>query len=127
MDTPKKTTYLSIALFAIGVIFIFAIYPLMVYWPSGWQWVPNQHEYEQMILAVYATLGFFLIRASRKPLKHLSLIWFTAWSSLAHGGIMAYQAITDNHEIGHLLGDVPALILIFVVLVWLTPWTTEIE
>jgi Family of unknown function (DUF6632) len=127
MNSDTKTTFLSIALFVIGVIFVFAIYPLMVYWPSGWQWVPNQHDYEQMIVGVYATLGFFLIRASRNPLKNLSLIWFTAWSSLIHGGIMAYQAVSDRNDLGHLYGDVPALIIVFIVLAWLTPWTTELE
>jgi hypothetical protein len=42
-----------------------------------------------MILGVYATLGVFLLIASRNPLRHRSLIWFTVWSSLVHAGIMA--------------------------------------
>jgi hypothetical protein len=52
--------YLRIALVAVGLIFILGVYPLMMnYWPSGWRWSPNQPEYEQMILGIYATLGFF--------------------------------------------------------------------
>jgi len=35
----------------------------MALWPSGWR--SNQPEYEQMILGVYATLGVFLLIASR--------------------------------------------------------------
>jgi hypothetical protein len=74
-----------------------------------------------MILGVYATLGVFLIIASRNPLQHRSLIWFTVWSSLVHGGIMAIQAMNMPAEHGHLLGDVPALVLVAVVLAVLMP------
>src|SRR5262244_2198497 len=108
---------LKVVLIVVGLIFLFAVYPLMMYlWPSGWRWQPNQPEYEQMILGGYAVLGVFLLIASRKPLQHRSLIWFTVWSSLVHGGIMAMQAMKMPAEHGHLLGDVPALILVAVVL-----------
>jgi hypothetical protein len=93
----------------------------MAWWPSGWRWQPNQPEYEQMILGVYATLGVFLLIASRNPLKNRSLIWFTVWSSLVHGGIMAFQAMNTPAERGHLLGDVPALVIVALVLAVLTP------
>jgi hypothetical protein len=78
-------------------------------WKSQCRWQPNQPVYEQMILGVYATLGVFLLIASRDPLKHRSLIWFTVWSSLVHGGIMAVQALNMPSEHGHLFGGVPAL------------------
>ncbi len=74
-----------------------------------------------MFLGVYANLGVVLLIASRNPLRHRSLIWFTVWSSLVHGGIMAVQAMKMPAEHGHLLGDVPALILVAVVLAILTP------
>jgi hypothetical protein len=90
-------------------------------WPSGWTWEPRQSEYEQMMLGIYATLGVFLILASRNPLEHLSLIWFTAWSSLVHGLIMAVQAVVGEGEHANLLGDVLALLLVAVVLGRLTP------
>jgi hypothetical protein len=111
---------LRIALIATGIAFLL-VYPLMVIWPSGWTWQPSQHEYEQMIVGIYATLGVFLIRASRDPEAHLSLIWFTVWSSAVHGGIMAVQAIIDPMEHGHLPGDVAALFLVAGVLGALTP------
>jgi hypothetical protein len=76
-------------------------------WPSGWRWQPNQPEYEQMILGVYATLGIFLLIASRNPSANRSLIAFTAWSSLVHAAIMAVQAFQNASERGHLLGDLP--------------------
>lgn len=115
-----RSRLLRIALVAFGIAFLL-IYPLMIVWPSGWSWTPSQYEYEQMIIGIYATLGVFLLWASRKPEAHLSLIWLVAWSSLVHGGIMAVQAIVDPTEHGHLFGDVPALLLIAVVLGILTP------
>jgi hypothetical protein len=112
----------EMALVVFGLIFLVGVYPLMMsWWPAGWRWQPNQPEYEQMILGIYATLGVFLIIASRNPLQNRSLIWFTVWSSLVHGGIMAVQAMNMPAEHGHLLGDVPALALVGIVLGILMP------
>lgn len=111
---------LRIALVALGAASLLLL-PLMHFWPSGWAWTPRQSEYEQMIMGVYATLGVFLIWAARRPEAHLSLIWFTAWSSGVHGGIMAVQVLVDPSERGHLLGDVPALLIAAVVFAVLTP------
>jgi len=116
----KENKGLRISLIVFGIAFLM-LYPLMLIWPSGWSWQPGQHEYEQMIIGIYATLGIFLLWASRKPEAHLSLIWFTAWSSAVHGGIMAVQALVDPAERGHLPGDVAALLLVAVVLALLTP------
>jgi ABC-type Fe3+-siderophore transport system permease subunit len=74
-----------------------------------------------MILSVYATLGVFLLFASRNPLAHLSLIWFTVWSSVAHAVVMAAQALANPEHIGHLWGDVLTLSLVAAVLAFLTP------
>ncbi len=101
-----RSGLLCIALIVFGIAFLL-IYPLMVVWPSGWAWQPSQHECEQMIIGIYATLGIFLLWASRQPEAHLSLIWFTVWSSVVHGGIMGVQAVVDPSEHGHLLDDVP--------------------
>src|SRR4029453_3578736 len=119
-DVVMRRMYLQVALVAFGINALL-LYPLMLFWPSGWAWTPGQHEYEQMIVGIYATLGVFLIRASREPEAHLSLIWFTVWSSVVHGGIMAVQALVDPMEHGHLPGDVAALLLVAAVLGSLTP------
>jgi len=112
---------LRVALVVIGIIFIVGVYPLTILWPSGWTWhLSGPSMYLQMILGVYATLGVFLLLAARSPLTNLSLIWFTVWSSVVHGGIMAVQALVYPEHRGHLLGDVPALLLIAVVLAVLT-------
>lgn len=112
--------YLRIALIVVGIAFLL-IYPLMRLWPSGWAWQPGQPEYEQMIVGIYATLGIFLLWAARNPQAHRSLIWFTVWSSFVHGLIMAVQAVVEPAERGHFLGDIPALVLVAVVLGVLAP------
>ena len=43
---------LKAVLVVVGLIFLFGVYPLMRVWPSGWQWIPPQPEYEQMIVGV---------------------------------------------------------------------------
>lgn len=122
MNEVGKVRYLKIALLLIGLVCIFGIYPLTILWPSGWAWhAEGQSLYLQMILGVYATLGVFLVIASRNPLQHRSLIWFAVWSSVVHAGIMAVQAMVYPEHRGHLMGDVPVLFLIAVVLAWLTP------
>jgi hypothetical protein len=122
VNTTTRVRYLRIVLVLVGLIFILGVYPLMMaWWPSGWRWQPNQPEYEQMILGVYATLGVFLILASRNPLQNRSLIWFTVWSSLVHAGIMTVQAMNSPMEHGHLLGDIPALAIVALALAILTP------
>jgi hypothetical protein len=121
MDGAGRTRYLSVALVVVGLIFVFGIYPLTIIWPSGWAWHAGQSHYLQMILGIYATLGVFLLIASRNPLANLSLIWFTIWSSVVHGGIMAVQSLSDRQFVGHLWGDVLALFVVAAVLALLTP------
>jgi hypothetical protein len=99
---------------AVGLCFLSFFVPL-------WMWEPHNVEDEQMLWIIYLVLGVFLILAARDPLKHLSLIWFTVWSSVAHGGLMAAQAISSPEHYRHLLRDVPLLFLVAIVLGALTP------
>jgi hypothetical protein len=122
VNESDRIGYLRIALILVGLIFIVGIYPLTIIWPSGWSWhTTGRSDYLEMILGIYATLGIFLLIASRNPLANLSLIWFTVWSSVAHGGIMAVQSIVNSEHMGHLWGDVLALFLVAAVLAILTP------
>jgi hypothetical protein len=123
---PARVRYLRIALLAVGVIFIAGIYPLTIVWPSGWSWHTGHSDYLQMILGLYATLGVFLLLASRKPLANLSLIWFTVWSSVVHAGIMAAQSVINPEHMGHLWGDVLALFAVAGILALLTPRTRSV-
>lgn len=113
---------LQIALVVIGLLMML-LYPLAVVWPSGWAWHPGppyESDYFMMIVGLYVTLGVFLCIAARRPEAHLSLIRFAVASSVVHAAIMAVQSFgegahhTDNT--GHLLGDVPALLLAAIVL-----------
>jgi hypothetical protein len=121
MTEADRIKYLRIALLLVGLIFTFGIYPLTILWPSGWSWHMGQSDYLQMILGIYATLGVFLMVASRKPLAYISLIWFTVWSSVMHAAIMAVQSFVNPMHRGHLLGDVPALLVVAAALALLTP------
>jgi hypothetical protein len=125
MTEADRIKYLRIALVVVGLIFLFGIWPLTIFWPSGWSWHSGgRSDYLEMILGIYATLGVFLIIASRDPMTHRSLIWFTVWSSIVHGVIMAVQSVANPQHIGHLWGDVLALIAVAAVLALLTPRQT---
>jgi hypothetical protein len=126
LDDSVRIKWLRIVLRVLGPTFIFGIYALVIVWPSGWAWHmgPIPH-YLQMILGVYATLGIFLLIASRNPLEHLSLIWFTVWSSVVHAGIMGAQALANPEHIAHLWGDVLTLFVVAAVLAFLTPRTRK--
>jgi hypothetical protein len=121
MSEAIRIKYLSVALLLVGLTFTLGIYPLTIIWPSGWAWHTGHSHYLPMILGIYATLGVFLVVASRNPLAHVSLVWFTVWSSVVHGGIMAAQSLASPDQIGHLWGDVLALFAVAGVLAWLTP------
>ena len=121
MTDVERLKYLRLALRVVAVIAIFGFYPLTVLWPSGWSWSSGRSEYLEMIIAIYATLGVFLLIAARDPHRHLGLISFAIWSSVVHGGIMAVQAVLNPLHMHHLYGDVPALLLIAVVLAVLSP------
>jgi uncharacterized protein DUF6632 len=66
---------LKVVLVLVGLLFVAAVYPLVRL---------HVEEALQMMLSVYATLGVFLLLASRNPSANRSLIAFTAWSSFAH-------------------------------------------
>jgi hypothetical protein len=125
MSDANQLFFLRIALTTVGLIFTFGIYPLTFLWSSGWAWGHGHSHYLMMIIGVYATLGVFLLLASRDPYAHKSLIWFTVCSSVVHAAIMGVQSFNDPMERGHLLGDVPALILVAVVLAVLMPRTAQ--
>lgn len=118
-----KYSLLQVALVVFGVVFCL-VYPLSIVWPSGWSWhagPPVASHYFMMIVGVYAVLGLFLIRAAKDPQGNASLIWFTIISSVVHAGIMAAQAMNDPMQHGHMLGDVPGLLLVAIVLALLMP------
>jgi len=125
MATPSQEKPLRIVLVAVGLVYVFVLYPLTVIWPDGFMWMPRQAEYEQMILSTFAVLGIFLLVAARAPSEHRSLIGFAAWSSLVHGLVMLVQALRDPTEHANMYGDIPALVLVGGVLLLLNRTTAS--
>ena len=133
MRFETRLKYLRIALYVFGLIFVLAVGPLMLsLWPSGWAWGaeqghPHYSHYSLMIIAIYAVLGIFLLLAANRPRQYGAIIWFTVWSSVLHGAVMAVQAYVDPAERGHFLGDIPGIFIVAAVLAWLMPRDAEFE
>jgi hydrogenase/urease accessory protein HupE len=105
---------LSIFMIVLGAGLILLIPFAFDIWPAGFRWGhPHGHPpYERMIIAIYVSLGACLIAAARDPLRHAILIDFTILSSILHGAVMTYDAFAQEHELTHLVGDVPLLFVV---------------
>ena len=79
-----------------------------------------------MMLSLYVTLGIFLLLATRNPSANRSVIAFAAWSSFAHGAVMATQAFENMIQRRELFG-VAALAIIGVALIALAPAKPSVE
>ena len=78
-----RTRALEIALVLVGLFFSAAVIPTY----NGIRGAdPNTGD--TMLMAMYATLGVFLLFAVRKPAAYRSVIAFAAWSSFAHAVTM---------------------------------------
>jgi hypothetical protein len=103
---------LKVVLVLVGLLFLATAYPLTMMKLS---------ETLQMMLSVYATLGIFLLFATRNPSANRSLIAFTAWSSFAHAAVMVAQSVHDVDERTHLLVGSLGLAVIGIALIVLAP------
>ncbi len=114
---------LKVALVLVGLLFLAGIYPLtMILWQR------SQSEYgDAMMLSLYFTLCIFLLVAVRNPSASASLIAFTAWSSFAHGAVMAVLAFRIPSERGGLLVAVAVLVVIGVGLIALAPAKQSVQ
>jgi drug/metabolite transporter superfamily protein YnfA len=109
---------LKVVLLFVGLVFLALVYPLALYL--------RQEPALAMMLSVYVTLGIFLLLATRNPSANRSLIAFTAWSSFAHGAVMALQAFENVIQRRELAG-VAALVIIGVALLALAPAKASVE
>ena len=107
---------LKVVLGIVGLLFVAGVYPLLAM---------QSNPGEQMLGAVYVTLGVFLLLALRNPASHRSLIAFTAWSSLVHAGTMAVQAWRNDIPRADLVRAVVPLAVIGLVLIALRPQKIE--
>ena len=109
---------LKVLLVLSGLICVAGIYPLAGALRDGVASAVNRQD--QMILAIYISLGVFLLIAARNPRQHRIFILFAGWSTLAHDGVMIVQGV-QYHD---LRGDLPGyaiVALIGIALIALTP------
>jgi len=123
MTAETRRSLLRAVLLATAAFLILLLPFMFDLWPAGFRWAhPGHHyAYERMIIAIYVALGVCLIPTAFNPERHVMLIDFTILSSLMHGAVMTYDSFAQEHEMTHLVGDVPALFLLAAVLIWLHP------
>jgi|SRR5579859_33072 len=108
---------LKIALTLVGLFFSAAAYPAIM----GLHNPVSSDTGDTMQMAIYATLGVFLLIAVRNPSAHRSLILFAAWSSFAHAAIMGTLGFEiPELRTGFLIASA-ILVVIGVVLIGLAP------
>jgi|SRR5215468_5660438 len=104
---------LKIVMVLLGLLFIAAIYPIVMYlWRPG-----TEPPGDTMMLSLYLMLGIFLLLAVRNPSAHRSLIVYAGWANIAHATVMALMAIHPESDrkgllIAALLGGVIGAVLI---------------
>jgi len=103
---------LKVVLVLVGLLFCAGVYPLIV--------MLRQEPALAMMMSLYATLGVFLLLASRNPSANRGLIAFAAWSSFAHAAVMSFQAFRNMIARQELIG-VAAFVVIGVALIALAP------
>jgi hypothetical protein len=114
----RRERALKVVLVLVGLLFSAGVYPLMM--------MVKQDPALAMMMSLYATLGIFLLVASRNPSANRSLIVFAAWSSLAHGAVMAVQASLNLIQRRELVG-VAFFVIIGVALIALAPAKQPVE
>jgi tryptophan-rich sensory protein len=114
----RRERALKIVLAVVGLLFTAAIYPLIL--------MLKQDPALAMMMSLYATLGVFLLLASRNPSAHRSLIAFAAWSSFAHATVMGVQAYLNLIARRELFG-VATFFVIGVALIALAPAKQRVQ
>ena len=115
MASTIRERALKVVLVLVGLLFLAGAYPTLA---AVWH---GEIDGDTMMLSLYVTLGVFLLLAVRNPPAHRTLIAFTAWSSFAHGAVMAALAYQNTSERRELLIAVAVLALIGVSLIALAP------
>jgi hypothetical protein len=114
----RRERALKVVLVVVGLLFCASVYPLIL--------MVKQDPALAMMMSLYATLGIFLLLASRNPSAYRSLIAFTAWSSFAHATLMGVQASLGFIARRELLG-VATFIVIGAALIALAPAKESVE
>ncbi len=115
----KRERALKILLIVVGLLFSAAVYPIVTSVRDGWR--ANKEDALPMMLSLYCTLGIFLLLAARNPAANRSVISFAAWSSFAHGAVMAVMSAGLPNERTDLVVAAVVFAAIGLVLVVLAP------
>ncbi len=115
----NRERVLKVVLLLVGLLFSAGIYPVVTSIRSGWE--ANKEDALPMMLSLYVTLGIFLLLAARNPSANRSVIAFAAWSSFAHGAVMAVMAVHLARERGDLLIAAAVFSVIGAALIVLAP------
>ena len=97
----------------VGLLFVAGLYPILMMHPE-----PAEGSWG-------LCMGVFVAIAAWNRSGNRTLIAFTAWSSLAHGGIMAVQALPGEIPGSDLVRAVLPLAIIGVSFIALTPRRTK--
>jgi drug/metabolite transporter superfamily protein YnfA len=89
---------LQVVLIIVGLLFCAAAYLVIAFM--------RQEPALAMMASIYATLGVFLLLASRNTYANRSLIAFTAYSSIVHATVMTVQVHQKMIERQELVGVV---------------------
>jgi len=114
----RRERALKVVLVVVGLLFCAGVYPLIL--------MAKQDPALAMMMSLYATLGVFLLLASRNPSAHRSLIAFAAWSSFAHAAVMSFQALLNMIARRELIGSA-VFAVIGIALVALAPAKKSVE
>jgi hypothetical protein len=92
----NRERVLKVVLVLVGLLFTAAIYPVVTTVRDGWH--ANKEDALPMMMSLYFTMGIFLLLAARNPSANRSVIAFAAWSSFAHGAVMAVMSVHLANE-----------------------------
>jgi hypothetical protein len=77
------------------------------------------HPYAFMLLVLYASFGFLMLRGARDPQRHVALFDYGIAANILHGGIMIPMAFIYPNEHAHLWADIPfAAVVVFLCYKW---------
>jgi hypothetical protein len=110
----------------IGWTLIPTLMALMFIYPHGFAWGIEEgsdwHPYIWMMISLYVTWCYLLVREAKKPADAGLLFDFGIVSSILHALVMIVLAIKMwEHEMPHMWADIPLLFFIALTLWWYHP------
>jgi hypothetical protein len=122
MEDQTKLKVLKKLMVALALFSLVGLPIVIKLWPAGWIWEPPQPAYEGMIGAIYVGFSLALLWAAKDPIRHIVIVYGFILSSIFHGGLMAYLAVTQEGALAHLYGDVLFNFAIVVLFIYFIPW-----